>query len=182
MTMPVPSASESGTSRRGSFTSPAVKVMLFQASEVKSEPICATRARQAAQRSTSPSSPGAMRDRRAEPGIPEVRRDGQGIPAKRQSEDNQREQRSGLGGGEDVLDQPAVVQPARVRPRQERDDRDPHELRDRERERVAGEEVDRRDQVAVLGNAREEHAEITREADATAAIGAGLDAGKSVQP
>ena len=33
--MPVPKASESGTSRRGFFTSPAVKVMLFQASAEK---------------------------------------------------------------------------------------------------------------------------------------------------
>ncbi len=40
--MAVPSASESGTSRRGFFTSPAVKVMLFQASAEKSEPTCAT--------------------------------------------------------------------------------------------------------------------------------------------
>ena len=42
MTMAVPSASESGTSRRGFFTSPAVKVMLFQASAEKSEPTWAT--------------------------------------------------------------------------------------------------------------------------------------------
>ena len=38
----MPSASESGTSRRGFFTSPAVKVMLFQASAENSEPTCAT--------------------------------------------------------------------------------------------------------------------------------------------
>ncbi len=38
--MPVPSASESGMFRRGSFTSPAVKVMLFQASAENSEPVC----------------------------------------------------------------------------------------------------------------------------------------------
>ncbi len=42
MTRPVPAASESGMLRRGSFTSPAVKVMLFQASEEKSEPTWAT--------------------------------------------------------------------------------------------------------------------------------------------
>src|SRR5208283_4538296 len=39
---PVPAASERGILRRGSFTSPAVKVMLFQASEEKSEPTWAT--------------------------------------------------------------------------------------------------------------------------------------------
>ena len=35
-------ASESGRLRRGFFTSPAVKVMLCQASAEKSEPVCAT--------------------------------------------------------------------------------------------------------------------------------------------
>ena len=38
----VPSASASGMFRRGSFTSPAVNVMLFHASAEKSEPTCAT--------------------------------------------------------------------------------------------------------------------------------------------
>ena len=42
MTMNVPSASDSGMLRRGSFTSPAVNVMLFQASAEKSEPVWAT--------------------------------------------------------------------------------------------------------------------------------------------
>src|SRR6266446_1984649 len=42
MTRIVPSASESGTFRRGFITSPAVKVMLFQASAEKSEFVCAT--------------------------------------------------------------------------------------------------------------------------------------------
>ena len=42
MTTIVPSASDSGMFRRGSFTSPAVKVMLFQASAEKSEPVCET--------------------------------------------------------------------------------------------------------------------------------------------
>src|SRR6266481_6993459 len=42
MTRAVPNARESGMLRRGSFTSPAVKVMLFQASEENSEPTCAT--------------------------------------------------------------------------------------------------------------------------------------------
>src|SRR5271155_765636 len=42
MTMPVPSASESGIFRRGFFTSPAVNVMLFQASAANSDPTCET--------------------------------------------------------------------------------------------------------------------------------------------
>ena len=42
MTMPVPSASDSGSVRRGFFTSPAVNVMLFQASDENSEPVWAT--------------------------------------------------------------------------------------------------------------------------------------------
>src|SRR3954470_4629770 len=42
MTIEVPSASDSGTFRRGSRTSPAVKVMLFHASAEKSDPVCET--------------------------------------------------------------------------------------------------------------------------------------------
>ena len=38
----VPNASESGTLRRGFMTSPAVNVILFQASAEKSELVCAT--------------------------------------------------------------------------------------------------------------------------------------------
>src|SRR5438309_4379419 len=42
MTTTVPAASESGMFRRGSFTSPAVNVMLFHASDEKREPTCET--------------------------------------------------------------------------------------------------------------------------------------------
>src|SRR5258707_4823836 len=42
ITTPVPTANESGKLRLGFFTSPAVKVTLFQASADKSEPTCAT--------------------------------------------------------------------------------------------------------------------------------------------
>ena len=42
ITSPVPNNSESGMFRRGSRTSPAVNVMLFQASAEKSEPTWAT--------------------------------------------------------------------------------------------------------------------------------------------
>src|SRR5437667_10738100 len=42
MTSPVPIASDRGRFRRGSLTSPAVNVTLFQASAENSEPTCAT--------------------------------------------------------------------------------------------------------------------------------------------
>src|SRR5438128_3508124 len=42
VTNPVPIARESGTVRRGFFTSPAVKVTLFQASEENKDPTWAT--------------------------------------------------------------------------------------------------------------------------------------------
>src|ERR1039457_6141281 len=42
VTSAVPAASERGMLRRGFFTSPAVKVMLFQASEENREPTCPT--------------------------------------------------------------------------------------------------------------------------------------------
>src|SRR6266576_5557431 len=42
MTSPVPRASDSGMLRRGSRTSPAVNVILFQASAENSDPTCAT--------------------------------------------------------------------------------------------------------------------------------------------
>src|SRR5581483_9227208 len=42
ITSPVPNKSESGIFRRGSRTSPAVNVMLFQASAENSEPTCPT--------------------------------------------------------------------------------------------------------------------------------------------
>ena len=41
VTMAVPSAIDNGNVRRGSFTSPAVKQMLFHASEEKRDPVCA---------------------------------------------------------------------------------------------------------------------------------------------
>ena len=42
MTPPVPATSERGRFRFGFLTSPAVNVMLFQASAAKSDPTCAT--------------------------------------------------------------------------------------------------------------------------------------------
>ena len=60
MTMMVPSASDSGMLRRGSFTSPAVKVMLFQASAEKSEPVCETQMATNRPNAVIADSPGTM--------------------------------------------------------------------------------------------------------------------------
>ena len=82
MTMPVPSASDSGMLRRGSFTSPAVKVMLFQASAENSEPVCATHTPTNSPNAVAAVSPGAIVDvapRR--PQIAEVGVDRQRVPA-----------------------------------------------------------------------------------------------------
>ncbi len=60
MTTPVPSASDSGMLRRGFFTSPAVKVMLFQASAENSEPVCATQMPTNSPNAVAAVSPGAI--------------------------------------------------------------------------------------------------------------------------
>ena len=52
---------------------------------------------------------------------------------------------------------------------------DADELRRRQRQRVAGREMDRRDQVVVVGDPRHEHAEEAREADGDGGDRAGLD-------
>ena len=59
---------------------------------------------------------------------------------------------------------------------------DADQLRRRQRQRVAGREVDRRDQVVVVGDPRHQHAEVAREADATAAIVPVWMTRNSVQP
>jgi hypothetical protein len=59
MTITVPNASARGMLRRGSFTSPAVNVMLFQASAEKSEPTCATHSAISMPNVVVASSPGA---------------------------------------------------------------------------------------------------------------------------
>ena len=63
--MNVPSASDSGMLRRGSLTSPAVKVMLFQASAENSDPVCdtqiATNRPNAVKAVCSPVAPGRFR-------------------------------------------------------------------------------------------------------------------------
>ena len=92
MTMPVPSASDSGMLRRGSFTSPAVKVMLFHASAENSEPVCATQMRdEQPERGRSAVSPGTMSTLPARrPQIAEVGGDRRGVPAEQQADADQR--------------------------------------------------------------------------------------------
>ena len=58
ITIPVPKASESGTFRRGSRTSPAVNVILFHASAENSDPVCATRGQPKAQTQSLVLAPG----------------------------------------------------------------------------------------------------------------------------
>src|SRR6266853_4314200 len=60
ITIVVPTASESGTFRRGSFTSPAVNVMLFQASAEKSEPVCETQMAMNNPNAVAAETPGVM--------------------------------------------------------------------------------------------------------------------------
>ena len=167
MTMTVPSASDSGMFRRGSFTSPAVNVMLFQASAEKSDPVCATqiatnrpnaRHRRQARARCRPTPRGVQKS-------PKLSDDRRGVPAEQQADEDQADERAGLGGREDVLDDASVLEAARVGPGQQRDQQDADELRRRQRQRVAGREVNRRDQVVVVGDPRHEHAEVAREAD-----------------
>ena len=56
----VPSASDSGIFLRGSFTSPAVNVMLFQASAENSEPVCATQMAMNSPNAVSADKPGTI--------------------------------------------------------------------------------------------------------------------------
>ena len=78
----VPKARESGMLRCGSFTSPAVKVMLFHASAEKSEPVCATHSATKMPNAVAADTPSAIGLTPAWlPEVPEVRRDGLGIPA-----------------------------------------------------------------------------------------------------
>src|SRR5262245_2614454 len=60
MTTDVPRASDKGMFRRGSFTSPAVKVMLFQASAENKDPVCATQMAANKPNAVTADSPGTM--------------------------------------------------------------------------------------------------------------------------
>ena len=117
MTMAVPSASESGTSRRGFFTSPAVKVMLFQASAEKSEPTCATpNATKRPKRPTAAETAGIQRAQEIRAGLdrlrvlhgPEAARNWPACAAalrpRKMPSNDQRDQRQRLRRGENILD------------------------------------------------------------------------------
>ena len=125
--------------RRGSFTSPAVKVMLFQASAENSDPVCDDADRdEQPERADRGQARHDLDDAARRPEVAEVVGDRGVIPAEQQADHDQPEQRAGLRGGEDVLDDPAVLEAARVGPRQQRDQRDADQLRRRQRQRVAG--------------------------------------------
>ena len=83
----VPSASESGMFRRGSFTSPAVKVMLFQASAENSDPVCDTQTATNSPNAVTAETPGVMSENAARvPELPEVVGHGGLVPAEDQSD------------------------------------------------------------------------------------------------
>ena len=87
MTMTVPSASDSGMLRRGSFTSPAVKVMLFQASAENSEPVCDDADRDEQAERGDRRQPGHDVDVAARrPEVAEVVGDRRRVPAEQQAE------------------------------------------------------------------------------------------------
>ena len=158
----VPSASDSGMLRRGSFTSPAVNVMLFQASAEKSDPVCETQMRdEQAERASAADRPGTMSTCAARrPEVAEVVGDRGVVPA---------EQQADAGSAPTSAPVFAVVKTFWMiwpysRPRvlvqvSSAISSDADQLRRRQRQRVAGRQVDRRDQVVVVGNPRHEHAE-----------------------
>ncbi len=183
MTRPVPAASERGMLRRGCFTSPAVKVMLFQASEENREPTWAT------QKATNrPNAPPAaetleMKDKSGLMGVTPrgVQRSVKlalttsALRAKQQANEDEREQGQRLGGGEDVLDELADLQAARVDEGQQHDDENGGELLGREAHGVVGGEIDRRDDPGRRRDGRREDAEVAGERDGDGGDGAGLD-------
>ena len=91
MTMPVPSASDSGMLRRGFFTSPAVNVMLFHASAEKSDPVCATQMATNRPKAVAAVRPGTIST--APRGVHEVAEVGRHAPAFQPSSRPDRDQR-----------------------------------------------------------------------------------------
>ena len=77
--------------RRGFFTSPAVNVMLFQASAEKSDPVCDTQIATNRPNAVSADSPGTMspRPRRVQR-LPKLSATAVVIPAKQQTDEDQR--------------------------------------------------------------------------------------------
>ena len=154
MTIPVPRASESGRVRRGSFTSPAVNVMLFQrvGREERSGLRHAQRDEQAERRHGRQ----AWRDRRSGRAASRSRRSWRDAPRAFQPSNRPAAisaiERARLRDGEDVLDDLAVPMPRVFVHVRSAISRTADQLRRRQRQRVAGRQVDRRDQVVVLGD------------------------------
>ena len=96
-----------------SCTSPAVNVMLFQASAEKSEPVCATqmrdeepeRGRGGQTAADCPANPRGVQK------SVKLSRAGRRDSSRQQAEHDQPDERAGLRGGEDVLDELAVFRP-----------------------------------------------------------------------
>ena len=122
MTTPVPSASESGKLRLGFFTSPAVKVTLFQASAEKSEPTCATASTVKVLTKTPPADIVQRSQACIAPEIAvEIRRQGLGIATKENSQQHQSQQRRNLGCREDVLNHRAGLDSENIDHREHHD-------------------------------------------------------------
>ena len=183
MTSAVPSARDSGTSRRGFFTSPAVKVMLFQASAENSEPTCATP--KATRRPNPPAAAvtagtnaaqkiRARRDRLRVlhgPRMREIGRERSRIASKEHSQNDERDHSQRLRRGEDVLNQFSQAQSARVQSRQKHNQQQRDQLLQGKADRIFGGEPDGRDDPGGRGNGRRKRRRgIARSATATAAM------------
>ncbi len=138
MTIIVPSASDSGILRRGSFTSPAVNVMLFHASAENSDPVWATQMATNRPNVVTAASPGTISTPpRSCHNAPKLSDTAAVLPTGNQADQNERRQGAALRRREDVLDDPPVLEAARVRPREQRDQQHAHQLRRRQRQRVS---------------------------------------------
>ena len=112
------------------------------------------------------------------PEVSEIGVYGGGAPAEQEPHNYQARECACLRGGENVLDDLSILQPAAVRPRKKNDSQNRHELCRRERQRVAARNVHGRDQVAVFRHTRREDAEEAREGHSHCGDGAGLDNGE----
>ena len=168
MTRPVPKASESGMLRFGSLTSPAVNVMLFQASAENSELVCATQ--------MPTKSPKCRGRRQTAADILQVRRE----PSKDCRNSLLRHRRATRDRRSSPARSSAISEPvlanvktfwtslpsfraARVHPGQQGDHHHADELRGRERKRVARRaDTDRLDHIIRFRDPRNENAAVTR--------------------
>jgi hypothetical protein len=162
--------------RFGSRTSPAVKVMLFQASAENRVGLRHADGDEQAEPGGRGEPVADLLQRPARgPEVGEVGADRVGVPADQDAEHDERDERTGLGGGEDVLHQLAELEPARVHEGEERDHEHGDQLRGRQRDGVLAPEMDRLDQVPVQAHRRHQHPEVLGEPDRDRRDGAGLD-------